>query len=205
MAGQEIENQEQQIYRALLLDIVCGNYQPGDMVSKIELREAYQADREPAQAVLRTLCEENVLYRAPEQGYRVTATADRELSDIQRFRCVLEAGFMNRFWNMITSEAVSDLEELQNKPDECDVFFHWEQNKRFHLRLMQCYDDPYATKLLSETLAVQTRSFVQNRWDLWHKARFSERPLIHEEIIEEIRDGKKMLACKLLEADIKTF
>ena len=48
-------------------------------------------------------------------------------------------------------------------------------------------------------------AFVRERLKLWKKPAFSERPLIHEEIIDAIRDGRKLLACKLLEADIRTM
>ena len=70
---------------------------------------------------------------------------------------------------------------------------------------MECYDDPYALQQLRSALSVETRAFAQKRWELWHKPLFSERPLIHEEIIDAIRCDRKVLACKLLEADIRTI
>ena len=129
----------------------------------------------------------------------------QEILDIQRYRMVLEVGFMNRHWNRITEEDIDALTQVTQKPDECDVFYHWDHNSRFHLRLMQCYGDPYALKKLEEALADQQPAFVRERLKLWKKPAFSERPLIHEEIIDAIRDGRKLLACKLLEADIRTM
>ena len=129
----------------------------------------------------------------------------KEILDIQQYRMALEVGFMNRHWNRITEKDVEALTLVTQKPDECDVYYHWDHNSRFHLRLMQCYGDEYALKKLEEALADQQPAFVHERLELWQKPAFSERPLIHEEIIDAIRDGRKLLACKLLEADIRTM
>jgi len=129
----------------------------------------------------------------------------QEILDIQQYRMILEVGFMNRHWNMINEKDIEALVQVTQKPEECDVYYHWDHNSRFHLRLMQCYGDDYALKKLEEALRDQQPAFVRERLELWRKPAFSERPLIHEEIIDAIREGRKLLACKLLEADIRTM
>ena len=148
---------------------------------------------------------ENEIGRVLDGAREDEGSSEMEIVDIQQYRMVLEVGFMNRHWNRITEEDIDALTEVTQKPDECDVYYHWDHNRRFHLRLMQCYGDEYALKKLEEALADQQPAFVRERLELWQKPTFSERPLIHEEIIDAIRDGRKLLACKLLEADIRTM
>ena len=138
-------------------------------------------------------------------GHTAGGLTAREIKELQQYRMALEVGYMSRHWNKITEEDVEALAYVTEKPEECDVYYHWDHNSRFHLRLMQCYGDEYALRKLEEALMDQQQAFVRDRLDLWHKSTFSERPLIHEEIIDAIRDGRKVLACKLLEADIRTM
>jgi len=73
------------------------------------------------------------------------------------------------------------------------------------LRLMQCYDDPFALKQLRMALSVQKRAFAQKRWEYWQESTFSEPPFVHMQIIDAIKSDNMILACKLLETDIRTI
>ncbi|MBQ1207496.1 MAG: GntR family transcriptional regulator [Lachnospiraceae bacterium] len=194
------------VYQTVLTNVVNGKYQPDQILTEKGLMEQFEGvSRAPIREALIELCNEQVLESIPCYGYKIKALTTKDIMDIQRFRIVMEVGFMSHYWHMITAEDIQDLEAMIAKPEEKSAFGHWEHNSDFHMRLMQCYDDPFALKQLKMALSVQTRAFAQKRWESWKESAFSEPPYVHMQIIDAIRNDNMVLACKLLETDIRTI
>lgn len=196
---------KQQIYTSVLTDIIHSQYLPDHILTEKGLMEDFGVSRAPVREALIELCNEGVLESIPCYGYRIKTLSDKDIKAIQKFRIILETGFMSRFWDMITPEDLADFASLQNSDEEKDAFTHWNRNSEFHIRLMQCYHNPYAVKQLQNALTIQTRAFAQIRWERWHKQMFTDLADMHNEILTAIQNDNMPLACKLLEADIRTI
>lgn len=192
-----------QIHQTILTNIISGEYPMDQILTEKGLKEKLGGSRAPIREALLTLCNENVLESIPCYGYQIKVLTTKDIMDVQRFRIVTEAGFMNHYGYMIGAEDLVELEAMVAKPEEKTAFGHWEHNAEFHLRLMKCYDDAFALKQLQMALAVQTRAFAQKRWEYWQESAFAEPPYVHMQIIEAIRNDNMILACKLLETDIR--
>ena len=80
------------VYNAVLKGIIQDEYKPGEILNEKQLVEKYEVSKSPVREALLSLCNEGVLRNIPRYGYEVVRLTKEDISNILRFRLILESG-----------------------------------------------------------------------------------------------------------------
>lgn len=195
-----------QIYASVLENIIQGEFSTEDTINEKQLIEKFQVSRAPVREALIALCNESILYSIPYVGYKVTPLSEEDIAKAREYRCVLECGFMDAYWEQLNETALEKLEalyEAQHKDKTPkDSYSHWEENIIFHQTFFDIYNNNLAYQDLRSAMSLQTRAYAQARWDQLHTHTYVETSDYHKLILEAIRNDQKDEAIRLLKSDI---
>jgi DNA-binding GntR family transcriptional regulator len=187
-----------QVYDALLNDIVNGVYSIDTVLTEKFLMEKYNVSRAPIREALSQLIGTHILSSIPRQGYKILHLDGHQLFEIIKFRSSLEASFLESNHMYIDEawleELVKSNMDFANCPEN-DLIKRWHYNCQFHLKLFSIYGNNYAYKLLEDAVNFQTIYFVQNK----HSASAD----LHVALIDYLRKGDITTALTILKADIE--
>ncbi len=198
-----------QVYDAVLEDIIEGVYQQTEVINEKQLIEKYGVSKSPVRDALNRLCSENVLRSIPRYGYAIVKLTERDIRDILEFRSILESNSLIQYLPTLTPQDLQDLmdytlENCQVDYEE-DIWHHWENNIRFHLKLISYSCNQYSYRMLQNSMNVLTRAYAQFHWDKWKRTSFVMDCEGHIRIVKAMMDGNSQESVKELLADIGSF
>ncbi len=165
------------IYTRMRYLILAGEWKPGDRLVERRIARSFGVSRTPVRQALAMLEAEGLIRIAPNRGATVRSYRPEELDDLYRLRAVLEGYAAGRAAMLITSEALSRLneschrfEKLRSKDDVVKLV---EENLFFHDTILEAAE--------SESLSRTLRNLVE--LPLLYKAYFwysPEQKLISE-------------------------
>jgi GntR family transcriptional regulator, carbon starvation induced regulator len=111
-----------QAYLALRSDILAGAIEPGSKLKMEELQRRYRLSSSPLREALNRLAAEQIVTVDERRGFRAALVSQADLSDITRFRLVLEASAFQESiahgsfdWEAAVIAALHRLESLQKR------------------------------------------------------------------------------------------
>lgn len=201
----------EQVYKAIFEDIISGRYSPEDIINENELIQKYNVSKSPIRDALIELCKDNILVSMPRVGYRLSYHSKDWFDSVKNFRLCIEPDYLEKNWDLLTSEAIDQLEAsqhtLRSRGDKivADVVDHWLRNQRFHLAIAEIWQDKYFYQMLELTLKRQTIAYAQYYWNQWKQSTFALDVDLHLKIIEAMRNNDKAAAKRYLIEDIAHF
>jgi GntR family transcriptional regulator, rspAB operon transcriptional repressor len=88
--GQALDLKRDQVYEALLFDIICGDLRPGQLVDEATLADRYGVGRAGVRDALYRLSLEGLIERRPRLGSVITDISVRELQQVFELRVQFE-------------------------------------------------------------------------------------------------------------------
>ncbi|GAA4654492.1 GntR family transcriptional regulator [Anaerocolumna aminovalerica] len=203
------ETLKDKIYNDVFDGIIKGEYLSDQILSEKSLMEKFKTSKAPVREALIELCNEGILRSIPRYGYEIIKLTDKDVSDIQKFRIILECECLSRYWDMITPDHIAQLEQIITEDyancTEYNAIVHWENNSRFHLLLMSFFKNQYIYNTIKSSLSILTRAYAQFYWDKWHTTQFKTSAECHEKFIKCLKSNDKYGAIKALEWDLSGF
>ena len=200
---------KEQIHHQLLESITRSEFEPNEILTEKALVERYNVSKSPVREALIELCNEGVLRSIPRYGYEVVRLTNRDIQNIRDYRLIVECGCMEKCWHMITPEKVARLAQeytREGKPGESlSLFQLWQRNTRFHLDLIDFYQNPFLAENLAKALRMNTRAYAQFYWELTHSTFMPGNDACHHSLLAALVSGDKARSLQLLENDIKEF
>ncbi len=200
---------KKKIYDSVLSDILQGNYTQDTIISEKKLIEKYQVSKSPVRDALIELCNEGILRSIPRYGYEIVRITETDIRNIIEYRVILESECVRISVKRMLDKEIDELEQYTRQccsvPDEVDIWKHWDNNMRFHLRLNSYAQNQYVYDKLKDSMNILTRAYAQFHWNRWHKTEFSMGIEEHLEILRCIRERDEKQAVKMLQEDISQF
>lgn len=196
------------VYEGIVADIVSGEIRSDFIITENWLIEKYHVSKSPVREALSQLCNEKLLTSLPRYGYRIETVDQAYLQGIIRLRLHLEPHYLNYYFQTITPE---DITRIQNSIVKLDreiistPMDYWKQTSRFHLQLAYSYHDQYYYEVLKRVLDKQLITFSMLYWHNWGSVIETRLTDNHSAIADAIADGKAEKAVFLLQQDIKSF
>ena len=197
-----------QVYAAVMHDLIDGAYNVESVLSEKKLSEQMKVSKAPVREALVELCAQGVLRSIPRQGYMVVRYTEREVQEILQYRILLECGSLESCFDQITPVQLRHLESAS----ESEILYHsmrdakdyWNRTANFHLTLISFSGNEYLFNSLKTALETCMRAYQQLCFSR-AKDDLPELPMNHMEIVDSIRNGDKERAIATLRRDICTF
>lgn len=198
------------IYRSILKDVVEGVYRQNEIINEKQLIEKYGVSKSPIRDALIELCNEGVLISHPRYGYEVVRINEKEIIDIINFRIMVETGCLRTAAEEMSRE---DMEELKSftlndccdNSEDTNILKHWENNTKFHLKLLSYSGNEYCLNTVKRSIDIMTRAYAQRHWEKWGTISFHMGCEGHLKIIEHLEEGDLERAVEDLQKDILSF
>lgn len=199
-----------EIYDSILKDVIEGTYKQNEIINEKQLIEKYGVSKSPIRDALIELCNEGVLISHPRYGYEVVRINEKEIRDIVNFRVMVETGSLRDAATIMTREDIEELRQFtlsecfDNDP-ETTILKHWDNNSRFHLRLLSYSGNEYCYSMLEKSIGIMTRAYAQRHWEKWGTISIRMGCETHLKIIDYLIDGDVERAVDELRKDILSF
>lgn len=196
------------IQHDIVQDIIRGEYLQTGLMSERQLMEKYNVTKSLVREALMELCNENILRSIPRYGYEIVTLTEAEVRDILRFRVLVEC---NSLPAVVERSSHENLEELAlytqtlSTTDDQEVWDAWNNNSKFHLRLIALSGNRYCYDQLKRSLSILKRAYAQFYWDQWRRMRFHFDSTHHLQITDALKNGDLTIARAVLEEDIYSF
>lgn len=201
---------KQDIYNSVLKDIIEGIYKQNEIINEKQLIEKYGVSKSPIRDALIELCNEGVLISHPRYGYEVVRINEGEIRDIIGFRIMIETGCLKEAAAYMDQNDIDELRrftlsECCGIGESVTVLQHWDNNSRFHLKLMSYSRNEYCCRMLERSIGVMARAYAQRYWERWGKTSFEMGCDGHLDIIQSLERGRVEEAVERLKKDILSF
>lgn len=201
-------NLKEYIHDQILKDVIEGTLQPNMILHEKKLMEQYGVSRSPVREALIQLCSEGTLCNYPKRGYEVSSITEKEIQDIIHFRIAVECSFLMQCGPNISDETLKKLDEYITdhvvlQANGLTALQHWTSNMKFHLLLFSSYDNPYTYQKLKEAMTIQTRFYAQKRSKKWQTPVFTDRDILHQAVLDYLKQKNYTMASSILKADIE--
>ena len=198
------------VYEKIFQDIIEGVYKQNDILNEKQLIEAFGVSKSPVREALMQLCSEGILLSHPRYGYEVVRIDEREIYDIIRFRIVLESENLKEIFKKLTEKDIDEIErytreECCDESEDLTVFQHWDNNGKFHLKLMSYGDNAYSYQEISRSIHIMSRAYAQKYWERLGRISLKMGCEGHLAIVDCLRKGDLEAAIRLLAQDISSF
>lgn len=199
-----------EIYDSILKDVIEGTYKQNEIINEKQLIEKYGVSKSPIRDALIELCNEGVLISHPRYGYEVVRINEKEIRDIVNFRIMVETGSLRDAASIMTRADIEELRQFtlsecsDNDPDTT-ILKHWDNNSRFHLRLLSYSGNEYCYSMLEKSIGIMTRAYAQRHWEKWGTISIRMGCETHLKIIDHLMDGDVESAVDELRKDILSF
>lgn len=199
-----------EIYDSILKDIIEGNYRQNEIINEKQLIEKYGVSKSPIRDALIELCSEGVLISHPRYGYEVVRINEKEIRDIVNFRIMVETGCLRDAAAIMTRADIEELREFTltecyNNDDDTSVLKHWDNNSKFHLKLISYSRNDYCYAMLEKSTGIMTRAYAQRHWEKWGTISIRMGCDNHLRIVDYLQDRDIERAVSELRRDIDSF
>ena len=172
-----------EIYDSILKDIIEGNYKQNEIINEKQLIEKYGVSKSPIRDALIELCSEGVLISHPRYGYEVVSMTKTDIRELREFT----------------------LTECSNSDEDTTILEHWDNNSRFHLRLLSYSGNDYCYSMLQKSIGIMTRAYAQRHWERWGTISIRMGCENHLKVIDYLMEQDVDRAVKELRGDIISF
>lgn len=195
------------VYNSLYNDILNAKILPGESLTEKELVEKYNISKSPIREALIALANEGIIRSIPRFGYEVITISQADIAKAKQTRIILEMSGMNEYFNLISEREVKYLRSIinENKGTEMNLIEHWDKNSRFHIALMECYQNRFLTEFLTKLMAFMTRGYIQYQYNRHQNMHFTGEGTAHSELLDALEMKDKKLALAILSKDIGAF
>ena len=124
---------------------------------------------------------------------------------------MIETGCFRVYAPTFTPEDIAELKEFTmkeccwNGTDELPALKHWENNMKFHLKLISYSGNDYCYHMLESSTGVLTRAYAQRFWDQRDNRSWNVDVEGHLCIIRCMEEGRFDQAEQALKKDIASF
>ncbi len=200
-------NLKEFVYNSILEDIYSSFYSSGDILNEKAMIEKYNCSKSPVREALLSLCADGVLRNIPRYGYEVIRLTKEDIFEMLQFRLALEGGILKERYRNITEDDFKELERLNEfcKINDIDARTHFEHNIRFHVKLIECCGNQYATAQLKQCMIRLKRAYAQFYWNPNIDIMYSMDTRHHAEILDNLKQGRIDDALFDLKADLSDF
>lgn len=199
---------KKKIHDEIMDGINKGQFPLDQFLNEGVLTERFNVSKAPIREALIELCNEKILRSIPRIGYQIIQLTERNVKEATELRLLLEIMGLKKAAPLINESALNSISSLNR---ECEVQMskntftieqHWEYNIRFHLMLNSFAGNSHINEVLSDTLKLIRRAYVQLYSDTDHDAYISMDLNRHIEVEKAIRDKDFLKAQELLKNDI---
>lgn len=154
------------VYKELMTIICTGQLTADVIITETQLIERFSVSKAPVREALVQLCHEGVLESLPRLGYRLLAISPKNIRDSTELRMMLELGSIPAVIKeldkskMDVLRAINDERKLLISTDK-NMWALWDNNIRFHLKLISFTGNTQVHKALERTLSTFTRAYAQ--------------------------------------------
>lgn len=199
-----------EIYNSVLKDIVEGKYRQNEIINEKQLIEKYGVSKSPIRDALIELCSEGVLISHPRYGYEVVRINEKEIRDIVSFRIMVETGCLREAAAAMNREDMLEMrrfttQECCSAEESTTILEHWDNNSRFHLKLLSYSGNEYCYHMLEKSIGIMTRAYAQRHWEKWGSISVRMGCENHITIVDHLLDGNLEKAVDELRKDILSF
>ena len=176
-------------------------------ISKI-IKEYIGWEKNTTYTVIKRLINKGAV-RREDPGFLCSAeVTKKEIQDIVHFRIAVECSFLMQCGPNISDETLKKLDECIAdhavlQANGLTALQHWTSNMKFHLLLFSSYDNPYTYQKLKEAITIQTRFYVQKRSKKWQTPVFTDRDVLHQAVLDYLKQKNYTMASSILKADIE--
>ncbi len=159
-----VKSIKEQIYYAILEDILHGEYRSRDVLNERSLVEKYKCSKAPVREALLQLCNDHVLRSIPRYGYEIIRLTSEDVRDMMTFRLLLECGQMSACYKDFTPRQLGCLAAIDEKCRQVDleIWDHWRYNKEFHVKMISFCGNDYITDELERCMDRLERAYAQS-------------------------------------------
>lgn len=198
------------IYDSILKDIIEGRYKQNEIINEKQLIEKYGVSKSPIRDALIELCSEGVLISHPRYGYEVVRINEKEIRDIVNFRIMVETGCLRDAASIMTRTDIEELREFTLnectvKDQDVTALVHWDNNSKFHLKLLSYSGNEYCYNMLQRSIGIMTRAYAQRHWEKWGTISVRMGSENHLKIIDYLFERNLTGAVDELHKDIVSF
>lgn len=210
MTGRKTSSLKTEIYQSIMQDIIEGVYRQNEIINEKNLIEKYGVSKSPIRDALIELCSEGVLISHPRYGYEVVRINEKEIRDIIDYRVMIESGCLRSAAERMSHEDIQELrqftqEECFSDIEETSILEHWENNSRFHMKLLSYSGNEYCCAAVKKSVETLTRAYAQRHWEKWGKISCRMDCKNHMKIIDYLEENKIEKAVAELTKDIQSF
>lgn len=200
-------NMKDTICEQLIQDIMHGVYHSDQILTEKMLAEKYGCSKAPVREALRELCAHRILRSIPRYGYEFLQISPVEVREILQYRILLEGGLMKLNYQQITREQLGQLETCKEHYDLTvgTLWDNWKANTDFHLLLIDCWGNHYATAELSQALDRLQIAYAFSRIENWDGTPPTNDRWEHDAIIDALREQDIDRALAALTMDLSYF
>lgn len=199
---------KRKIYSEILNGIIKGQFPLDQFINEGELVEKYNVSKGPIREALIELCNEKILRSIPRVGYQIVQLTEKNVKEATELRLMLELSGLKKALPVMNGNATDSLARL-NKEYEVHagkisftIEQHWEYNIRFHLLLNSFAGNSYMNDVLSSTLKLIWRAYVQLYSETDHDEYISTDLSRHIDLEKSLRKKEFEKAFDLLKSDI---
>lgn len=141
--------------------VVHGRYQPGTVLSEVELAEGFGVSRGPVREALQRLVTEGLLRREPRRGVSVPAPSDDDIADLYLARQAIESAAVRAIIRAGVTDIAADLrstvDQMRSAVEADDWTTVADLDMAFHSLLVSAAGSPRLSRLYAGLLA-ETRA-----------------------------------------------
>ncbi len=127
---------KEEIYSALISDIVLLKIKPGDTLKEAELSSRFKVSRTPFREVIKQMAFEGYVKVVPRHGNIVTLIDQNKVRQLVEMRAVLETAVEKQLLLALTEAQIAELKDNLSKQElaiaENDTNAFWELDNAFH-------------------------------------------------------------------------
>lgn len=208
--GQTKASLKKEIYDSMLKDIIEGVYKQNEIINEKQLIEKYGVSKSPIRDALIELCSEGVLLSHPRYGYEVVRINEKEIRDIINFRIMVEIGCLREAAAYMSRTDIEELRtftltECYDNGEDITILKHWENNTKFHLKLLSYSGNEYCYNMVQKSIGIMTRAYAQRHWEKWGTISIQMGCEGHLKILDYLSERNLDGAVEELRKDILSF
>lgn len=146
--------------------ILNGHYKPGEWLRQERLAHDFGVSQMPVREALKELAAEGLIEHVPYRGARVIVFSINDIFDLYTHRAFLESRAAFIAAEIISSEEIAILEQLQVEMEENGapeaVIKYRELNRKFHQHIYQASQREYLIRTLNQMWATFPTMLIAN-------------------------------------------
>lgn len=146
--------------------ILNGHYKPGEWLRQERLAHDFGVSQMPVREALKELAAEGLIEHVPYRGARVIVFSINDIFDLYTHRAFLESRAAFIAAEIISSEEIAILEQLQVEMEENGapeaVIKYRELNRKFHQHIYQASQREYLIRTLNQIWATFPTMLIAN-------------------------------------------